>query len=92
MQPLPQEKRAPGQRVQWDYDAPEGKLHYTGVIVPLPEDHPMKAQHEEDRDLVYVMPDVELYPWLQGYPFAYWDFEIEGGMGFGSPLYAEDEE
>jgi hypothetical protein len=89
MKPLPIEKRVAGQRVMWDYDGKGGRLHYTGVIVPLPEDHPLKAKHETDRDLVYVMPDLDLYPWLQGYPFAYWDVDIEGGSGFGSPLYAE---
>ena len=90
MQPLPFDKRVAGQRVKWYTDTQtRGQIEYTGVIVPLPDDHPLKAQMEVSHELVYVMPDRDKFPWLQAFPFAYWDFMIEGGCGNSSPLYEE---
>jgi hypothetical protein len=91
MEPLPVEKRVPGQRVKWSYlSRDHGEIWYSGVIIPIPEGHPLKEIHERDRDLIYVMPDIDLYHWLQGYPFAFWDFRIMNGFGFESPLCAEE--
>ena len=92
MQPLPFDKRVPGQRVKWSYTRDDGTvIWYTGAVVPLRDGHPLKEIAEETRMMIYVMPDIDEFPWLQGYPFCFYEHDIEEGWGSASPIYAEDE-